>query len=190
MSLLVGSKRVGSEKLRIYLYHIPPVSNVPLSIDLINRLVKEFPDTVVGIKDSGGDWFNTRAMLDQGWDDFRIFVGAETFLLENMRHGGSGCISATANVNPAAIVRLYNTWQDCGAEDQRQLDAVRDTFGKFAVIPALKACTGYFSGDARWDIVRPPLRQLHTDDKAKLVSDLNTLGFSMPGLEEATESLL
>lgn len=182
-------QRVGSEDLRIYLYHIPPVANVPLSTGLIDRLVKEYPTTVVGIKDSGGDWLNTRAMLDQGWDDFRVFVGAETFLLDNMRHGGAGCISATANVNPAAIVRLYETWQDNDAEDQQQqLDVVRDTFTKYVVIPALKACTGHFSGDARWDIVRPPLMQMGAEDKAKLVSDLNTVGFGMPGLMAATET--
>ena len=181
-------QRVGSEDLRIYLYHIPPVANVPLSIGLIDRLVKEYPATVVGIKDSGGNWLNTRAMLDQGWDDFRIFVGAETFLLDNMRHGGAGCISATANVNPAAIVRLYETWQDTGAEgQQQQLNLIRDTFGKYVVIPALKACTGHFSGDARWDIVRPPLTPMDTEDKDTLLSELNNLGFGMPGLMATTE---
>ncbi|MAI12225.1 MAG: dihydrodipicolinate synthase family protein [Rhodospirillaceae bacterium TMED167] len=183
-------QRVGAEDLSIYLYHIPPVANVPLSLDLIDRLVKEYPNTVVGIKDSGGDWNNTRAMLDQEWDDFRIFVGAETFLLDNMRHGGAGCISATANVNPAAIVRLYETWQDNDAADQQQqLDMVRDTFGKYVVIPALKACTGYFSGDARWDIVRPPLMPMGAEDKDRLVSDLNILGFGMPGLMSAMEAV-
>ena len=181
-------QRVGSEDLRIYLYHIPPVANVPLSIGLIDRLVKEYPTTVVGIKDSGGNWLNTRDMLDQGWDDFRIFVGAETFLLDNMRHGGAGCISATANVNPAAIVRLYETWQDTGAEGQQhQLNLIRDTFGKYVVIPALKACTGHFSGDAQWDIVRPPLMPMATEDKDKLVSDLFNLGFGMPGLMTTAE---
>ena len=181
-------QRVGSEDLRIYLYHIPPVSDVPLSIGLIDRLVKEYPATVVGIKDSGGNWLNTRAMLDQGWDDFRIFVGAETFMLDNMRHGGAGCISATANVNPAAIVRLYETWQDTGAEgQQQQLNLIRDTFGKYVVIPALKACTGHFSGDARWDIVRPPLMPMDAEDKDTLVSDLYNLGFGMPGLMTTTE---
>ena len=181
-------QRVGSEDLRIYLYHIPPVANVPLSIGLIDRLLKEYPTTVVGIKDSGGDWLNTRAMLDQGWDDFRIFVGAETFMLDNMRHGGAGCISATANVNPAAIVRLYETWQDTDAEGQQQkLNLIRDTFGRYVVIPALKACTGHFSGDARWDIVRPPLMPMDAEDKNRLVSDLNNLGFGMPGLMTTAE---
>ena len=100
-------ERVGNSSLRIYLYHIPPVSNVGISLDLIERLVKTYPDIVVGIKDSSGDWDNTSAMLDRRWDDFRVFAGSESFLLANMRGGGSGCISATANINPAAIDNLY-----------------------------------------------------------------------------------
>ncbi|MDG2032868.1 MAG: hypothetical protein P8J29_02920, partial [Rhodospirillales bacterium] len=82
----------------------------------------------------------------------------------------------------------YETWQDNDAADQQQqLDMVRDTFGKYVVIPALKACTGYFSGDPRWDIVRPPLMPMGAEDKDKLVSDLNILGFGMPGLMSAME---
>src|SRR5690606_25252242 len=52
-------QRVGSGDLRIYLYHIPPVAQVGFGHDLIERLVKAYPDTVVGIKDSSGDWSNT-----------------------------------------------------------------------------------------------------------------------------------
>ena len=92
------------------------------------------------------------------------------------------------HIPPAAIVRLYETWQDTGAEgQQQQLNLIRDTFGKYVVIPALKACTGHFSGDARWDIVRPPLTPMGTEDKDTLISDLNNLGFGMPGLMAMTE---
>ena len=119
-------QRVGENGLQIYLYHIPPFSNVPLSLELIERLVKDFPDTVVGIKDSSGDWNNTKAMLDEQWDDFRIFVGSESFLLQNMRNGGAGCISATANVNPAKIFSLFSNWQEDEADErQEELNSVR-----------------------------------------------------------------
>lgn len=56
-------QRVGDPALKVYLYHIPPVSQVPITLSLIERLRKEYPDTFVGIKDSSGDWNNTRAML-------------------------------------------------------------------------------------------------------------------------------
>ena len=94
-------ERVGDARLRIYLYHIPQVAQVPISLALIERLLKAYPGTIAGVKDSSGDWDNTRAMLErfqpQGFD---VFAGSETFLLATLRGGGAGCISATANVYP------------------------------------------------------------------------------------------
>ena len=179
-------QKVGSADLRIYLYHIPPISNVPLSLDLIERLIKEYPDTVVGIKDSSGDWSNTKAMLDAGWDDFRVFAGAETFLLDVMRNGGAGCISATANVNPAAIHNLYAEWQSDKADDlQAGLDVIRDIFQSYPMIPALKAAAAIYGDDMDWCRVRPPLVALDDAQLAGLTEDLKAIDFAMPGLKEA-----
>ena len=105
-------ERVGSDALRIYLYHIPPVSQVPLSLALIERLLAAFPGVIAGVKDSSGDWSNTQAMLERFQPHgFDVFAGSENFLLATMRAGGVGCITATGNVNPAAIVQLYRHWQ-------------------------------------------------------------------------------
>jgi 4-hydroxy-tetrahydrodipicolinate synthase len=176
-------ERVGSSSLRIYLYHIPPVSQVGISLDLIERLVRAYPDTVVGVKDSSGDWDNTNAMLERCWDDFRVFAGAETFLLQNMRKGGAGCISATANINPAAIDHLYREWQSAEAEGlQRELDEIRETAMAYPMIPALKATVAHFSNDAQWRTVRPPLVALADDQCSALVTSLLKKGFDMPGL--------
>jgi len=176
-------RRVGNDALRIYLYHIPPVAQVGFSIDLIERLVTDFPDTVVGIKDSSGNWDNTKAMLDRRWDDFRIFVGSESFLLANMRHGGAGCISATANINPAAIDYLYQTWQDRDADAQQAaLNDIRDTTLSYPMIPALKATVAEYSGDDAWRAVRPPLVKLPRAQSALLAAALRQQGFEMPGL--------
>jgi len=151
-------ERVGNDKLRIYLYHIPPISQVGISIDLIERLLKSYPETVVGIKDSSGSWSNTSAMLERRWDKFRIFAGSENFLLRTMQGGGAGCISATANINPAAIHELFATWQsERAAEAQAQLDAVRE-------------------------IVQSPLVSLGSEQKDSLMKSLDQRGFAMPGL--------
>ncbi len=177
-------ERVGSSSLRVYLYHIPPVSQVGISLDLIDRLVKAYPDTVVGVKDSSGDWDNTNAMLQRRWDDFRVFAGAETFLLQNMRSGGAGCISATANINPAAIDRLYQGWQSAEAEGlQTELNEIRETAMGYPMIPALKATVAHFSNDAQWRTVRPPLVALADDQSSTLVTSLLKKGFDMPGLD-------
>jgi len=180
-------ERVGDARLRIYLYHIPPVSHVPITLALIARLLARYPGTIAGIKDSSGDWSNTRAMLDQFQPHgFDVFAGSETFLLATLRGRGAGCISATANVNPAATAKLANEWRQSDADaTQRDLDAVRAAFQKFPMIPALKGAIAHFCGDPSWSIVRPPLVALSVDQRRELINALERLQFSMPGLVAA-----
>src|SRR6202040_2534122 len=104
-------QRVGDARLKIYLYHIPPVAVVGIGVGLVERLLKAYPNAIAGMKDSSGDWNNTKTFLDAfAKNGFDVFVGSESFLLANMRNGGAGTISATANVNPAAIHKLYTEW--------------------------------------------------------------------------------
>lgn len=174
-------ERVGSGALRIYLYHIPPVAQVGFSIDLVERLVRAYPAVVAGIKDSSGDWSHTQALLERRFDDFRVFCGSETFLLRTLRAGGAGCISATANVNPAAIVELYREWRSPRADAlQSALDEVRAAYQRHPMIPALKAAVAAFTGDAEWRRVRPPLTALDDAQRSALLHDLQRLGFRIP----------
>ncbi|MFQ5931312.1 MAG: dihydrodipicolinate synthase family protein [Nitrospiraceae bacterium] len=176
-------ERVGDARLRIYLYHIPSVSQVPISLGLIELLLKAYPQAVAGIKDSSGDWNNTKAMLDSlpGWG---VFAGNELVLLANMRGGGVGCISATANVNPAAINRLYREWQSPGAEQmQEEINEVRRFIQQFPMIPSLKQIVAHYHGDPDWIVVRPPLTALPAEEASALLDGLNERGFAMPGLE-------
>lgn len=177
--------RVGSSELRIYLYHIPPIAQVGISPPLVERLAKTFPETVVGIKDSSSNWNNTNAFLQLDLDDFRVFAGSESFLLQNMRAGGAGCISATANINPAAIHHLYEAWQSDAAQDmQDSLDTVRDIVQKYPMIPALKATIAEFSDDLQWAIVRPPLVALSDDQRFVLLKELHQTDFELPGFSD------
>ena len=176
-------QQVGDSNLRIYLYHIPPVAQVGISLSLIERLCKEYPEIVVGIKDSSGDWSHTQQLNDLGIDDFRVFCGSESFLLQNMQAGGAGCISATANVNPAEIRALYDHWQSDDAEQRQQrLNQIRGIFQSYPMIPALKAATGIFSGEPGWRRVRPPLLSLNDKELANLQQDLQAADFHMPDL--------
>ena len=179
-------ERVGDSRLRVYLYHIPPVAQVGISPDLIERLITAYPDTIAGIKDSSGDWSNTQAMLDRDWDDFRILVGSESLLLQNMRAGGDGCISATANVNPAAIHRLYTEWQDPSADGQQaSLNELRNIVQTQPMIPALKAIVARYSGVDSWRRLRPPLVELTEAQCAELYAALDGVNFDMPGLADS-----
>ena len=180
-------ERVGDDRLRIYLYHIPPIAQVGLSVELIDRLVTAFPGTVVGVKDSSGDWANTERMLNAGWDDFQVFVGSESFLLQNMRGGGAGCISATANINPAPIHALFESWNDDGADAaQLALNRVRDKIMEYPMIPALKATVTAYGQDDAWRRVRPPLVELSVSQCGELKAELDELGFAMPGIGDAS----
>jgi len=159
---------VAEPRLRVYLYHIPQVSNVPIPLRVIERLLKAYPRVVVGIKDSSGDFENTRAML-RAFSSFEVFVGSEKFLLANLREGGAGCITATANVNAAAIARAFRERTE---EHQRDIDAVRSAFEKLPLIAALKEELARRTGDGSWRIVRPPLVELTLEQRASLADAL------------------
>src|SRR5213080_663980 len=155
-------QRVGDPRLRIYLYHIAPVAMVGITAGLVERLLKSYPNAIAGMKDSSGDWNNTRIFLDAfAQSGFDVFVGSESFLLANMRNGGAGAISATANVNPAAIHKLYVEWKNADADDQQaKLNVIREAFGKYPMISALKHAIAICVNDPSWTKVRPPLVEL------------------------------
>jgi 4-hydroxy-tetrahydrodipicolinate synthase len=177
-------ERVGDARLRIYLYHIPQVSQVPLGLALIERLLARYPGTIAGVKDSSGDFDNTRAMLERFQPrGFDVFSGSESFLLATLRAGGAGCISAIANVNPAPIARLVREWQASDADAQQAaLDRVRAIYQSLPMLPALKATIAQFSRDDAWTAVRPPLVALAPSQRTQLRDALHALGFAMPGL--------
>ena len=177
-------QKIGSAALQIYIYNIPPVTKVTLSLSLLERLAKEYPKTVVGMKDSSGDWSYTESVIKLlAPSGFRVYAGSEVFLMRALRAGGVGCISATANVNPKAIADLADHWRESNA-DERQvgLDQVRGIFAKYQMIAGMKTAVAHYSKDPEWLRVRPPLMQLSADQQAQLLSELQAINFSMPGL--------
>jgi 4-hydroxy-tetrahydrodipicolinate synthase len=186
-------QRVGDTRLKIYLYNIPPVAIVGITPKLVERLLKAYPNAIAGMKDSSGDWNTTKTFLDAFAETaiaariFDVFVGSESFLLANMRHGGAGTISATANVNPAAIHKLYKQWNTADVTDnadqqQSKLNLVRDVFSsrKFpSMIAALKQALAIYRNDPEWTRVRPPLVELTADQAKWLAAQLKAIGFAM-----------
>ena len=238
-------QRVGDARLKIYLYHIPPVAVVGITTGLVERLLAAYPNAIAGMKDSSGDWNNTRMFLDafvrvgptvgdrrgdsatgpavrdyqetisksqtassksqgsskiqhlkgeaafgarRGGDvdndgSFDVFVGSESFLLANMRNGGVGTISATANINPAAIHKLYTEWKNQDADEQQaKLNVVRAVFSsrKFpSMIAALKQAIAICADDPAWAKVRPPLVELAAQQAKTLAAELKAISFEM-----------
>ena len=177
-------ERVGDERLQLYLYHIPPVSQVPITLALIERLLSKYPGIVAGVKDSSGDWSNTKAMLDAfAKDGFDVFAGSEVFLLDNMRNGGKGCITATGNINPGPIDRVFRNWRSAEADKlQAGITATRKIVQKQPMIAALKAAIAHYGNDPQWKTCRPPLIELTVKQEQELISELKANGFGMPGL--------
>ena len=165
---------VKSTNLRIFLYNIPQVSGVTISIDLVNRLKKEFSDTITGIKDSSGNFENTKKYKEI--KNFIVYPGSEKFLYDGLQIGCSGCISATTNVNIEAA-KLINSFDKSEGESiNKKIKAVRDVFEKYPVIPALKATK--IKEDSNWSNIRPPLVALSDQQRSNLAKDLKDINFS------------
>ncbi len=175
---------VGNPALRLFFYHFPRLSGVPITTGLIDRTRAAYPDIVAGVKDSSGDREHTLALIAR-YPDLAIFPGAETLLLAGLRSGGAGCITASANVNVAAIRRLYDAW--CGSgEDADVLDrsvrATRDAMESFPMVPALKYVAAHFRSDPEWATVRPPMVALTPEQGDSLLSKLEEIGFDSTSL--------
>ena len=155
-------EHTGDPNLKVYFYHIPQVSGIPLSADLLDRLASAFPGVATGVKDSSGDPENLRRFqqVAASHPGFSLFCGTESLLLPTLRGGGAGCISGMANVIPDQIRLLFERWQDPDAEArQEQLNWMRNAaLGTgFNAIAVAKALTAARTGASGWARTRPPL---------------------------------
>lgn len=173
---------VGRDDLAIYLYHIPQVSGVGLSPQLVAHLKRDFPDQIVGIKDSSGDWENTRALFDI--EGLVVYPGSELPLLQALDLGGPGCISATANINAKAISDVIASHK-CGRRDDASLAfegvrTLRLAVQDYPPIPAQKRILALRNAEPRWANVRPPLMPLSAEKGAELIARLSPMASPHP----------
>ena len=172
-------ERVGDPALAVFLYHFPRLSGVPVTEGLIALLDGEFPEVIAGVKDSSGDWSNTRMMLDR-FPHLAIFPGSEVFLLDGLRTGGAGCITATSNVNAAGARAIFDAWDDGNdAADamQEAATSVRRAIDRHPGIPAQKYLIAHYRNDPAWRAVRPPMTDLTDDSGRDLLDGLADTAF-------------
>ena len=170
---------IGSDRLKLYLYHIPQFTGVPITCALIERLRRAYPSTVIGIKDSSGDWANTERMLRE-FPGFAVYPASEALLEKALPLGAAGCISATANVQPRAIAQAIDLWGTPQFEDaQASIKTVRTLFQAQPMIPALKHVVAEQFGDASWRHVRAPLVAADPAWATSLSAQLAESGFRM-----------
>ncbi len=168
----------------LYLYHFPQQSAVPFGFGLIARLLKAYPTVIKGAKDSGGDFANSGGMVREfGADGFEVYVGYDDGLLDILKLGGAGCITAAANVCCSVGARVYAGWDRAeGADAQAVLTAVRRAVTLVPLIPGLKALMARHAGDAGWHNTRPPHLKLTEEEQARLFKAFDASGILLPCL--------
>ena len=160
-------ERVGADRLRVYLYNFPQMTGIGFSLPLIGRLLETYPGVVVGTKDSSGDRERIRTTCHE-FPDFSVFAGTERYLLDTLRWGGAGCISATVNVTSRLARQVHDAHEsdreDAGALQERLTES-RAAIEGYPLIPALKSLMRRSTQEESWQNLRPPLVGL-TDKQA------------------------
>ena len=171
---------VNDDRMRMYLYHFPKMSGLPFSIPFIQQLRSTYPGMITGIKDSSGDVENMRQMIAE-IPGFKVFAGTEKYLLDVLRAGGAGCISATANATISLAAQLYAKWK--AGEEVESLNAhmvkVRTAFEGLPFTGALKSYLAQEQQNKSWLHVRPPNEKLDEPSLNKLTAALTQLKFSL-----------
>ena len=178
-------QRVADARLRLYLYHIPQISTVPIPVSLVARLKTQYGATIAGLKDSSGDWQVTATFLKE-FPGFGVFSGSEEFLLPNLRAGGVGCISASTNVTAPLARPVYAAWRAKEADAlQHGLTEVRLIFQSYPLQAALKEVMARLTGQPQWRVLLPPNRPLAPAQGAELAARLAALPQMRPILSRA-----
>lgn len=166
--------------IRVYLYHIPQMSGVAITLSLIERLIAEFPGVIAGLKDSSGNWENTAAVI-AAFPEIDTYSASESLIPANVAAGGAGCISASANVNPAGIRRLIDALGSGDeAECHTQVSTVRKIFEGVPLIPAIKRAVAMQHDDPGYGIVRPPFVATGETHEAAIAEAVRVAGPQVP----------
>jgi len=169
--------RVADPRLRIYLYHIPQVSGVPLSHHVIATLKDLYPETIVGIKDSGCDRAASLALADAFIDRVMVYVGNEPDLPMLGARGSTGAVSGIANVMPRLVQRMVTRFDGAdAARDQQRVRAFLDILGGYGMTAAFKGIMAFLNDDRGWLRVRPPLVTLSAAEYERLAAQVKAFG--------------
>lgn len=174
-------EEVANPDLRIYLYHFPKMTGVPFSVSFVQQVVNKYPGTVVGMKDSGGEWNNMKAMLE-ALPGFNLYSGTEKYFLDVLRAGGAGVISATTNLTGPMAALVYahrNTKQ--ADELQARLTEARTAFEGASFVSSVKQMLAAYHKNDNWLNIRPPNSNLLQSQLSELESKLKSIDFNITG---------
>lgn len=170
---------VGDERLRVFAYHIPQLSAVPIFSGALRRLMTRYPRIVVGLKDSFANWPETEQRL-RDFPDLTIFVGAEHHLQNALAHGGVGTLCGTANLVPGVMRKLFDHANTpAAAPQQAAIEALIKIIVQGGFVARMKTMLAHQSGDARWRHVRAPLHAISAEEERELLRAASAAGFAL-----------
>lgn len=169
---------IDDSRLKMLLYHIPGLSSVVFTRESIAKLALRHPGQVVGVKDSSGDRAHGLA-LAKAFPDLSILIGAEQYVAEIMRVGGSGSINGLANISPGLLRRIVDTPDQVEPTDEK---LVLDLLALLGILPNMpfvnvyKTMLAEQTGDDAWLNVRAPLCPLGADEEQTVRKGYRAIG--------------
>ena len=164
---------------KIILYNFEKLSGYAFSVDIIKKLVKNFPKQIVGVKDSTYNLYENLKI-----ENFSILPGSELKLLKGLKLGCSGIITATCNVTANLSRQVYDDFKNkIDQNHEKKLCNVRTAFDKYNLISGIH--TFLSESDSSYKNILPPLTLLNNNEKKKLFEELNKLNFKLNFLKVA-----
>ncbi len=176
---------VADPRLRVVLYHIPQISGVALSHWVVKTLLARYPQTIIGIKDSGCQRAASLDFAAAFMPPLQVWVGNEPDLQVMAARGSVGAVSGVGNVLPRLLQRLVApldgaqasqpaTWQ--AERDLARVKAFIDILNGYGMTAAFKGIMALLNNDAGWRRVRAPLVALTDAEFARLKTEWAAFG--------------
>jgi 4-hydroxy-tetrahydrodipicolinate synthase len=173
-------RRIDSPKLKLLLYHIPGLSSVAFTHESIATLARRHPGQVIGVKDSSGDREHGLALV-RAFPQLAILIGAEQYVAESVRAGGSGSINGLANISPCLLRRIIDEPTEVKPTDEKlasDLLALLKVLPDMPFVSVYKTMLAEQTGDDGWLNVRAPLCALSKDEELAVRRGYRALGIS------------
>ena len=156
---------------KIILYNFEKLCGYKFSLDIVRKLVKKFPEQIIGVKDSSYNLYDNLKL-----ENFSILPGSETKLLKGLELGCSGIITATCNVTAELSRRVYDDFvsKKTPTENQKLID-VRAVFDKYNLISGLHSYCAQENNIYR--NILPPISLLNEIEEKDLIEKLKDLKF-------------
>ena len=173
---------VDDPRLRIVFYNFPKLSGYNFSLEILQELKQSFGDIAAGIKDSSGNWENMLS-ITKNVPDFMVYSGTETLLLDILREGGAGCITASANLLAPECQQVFQAWnnnqQDAADQAQKKLSVLRKTLESYPFVSELKGLMAEYSASENWQQMLPPFTPLLESEIRELSGEIKNNGLDL-----------